>query len=897
MKKLPWVAAAALLIILMALGLGCSEKKSTSPGTEGGVSAIQIWLPTDTLRFLPGDSAIAEGWVLVKDQAQRGIPGVQVDISLTQPFGVIEFSTSTRDTSDVNGRVYFRFRSYNQTGLQIITASTGGRTDQWQLAVLQAAEVVADLTVSLSKPLLEIPRGIRDSVLVTVSISDPNGNGISDVVLPLVATGGQFAPLPPTNPSGFAETWWYFLNRFGSFTITVRAGGQQDTASITVREIESNGTLDLYSPVRVVRADRGVTRAPLRATLKNQHGVAVSGDTVYFAAPHLGEVGAFGITNNSGIALDTFQGGGVPSAHPLDSAYVIARYLRWGLVDTVRIFVAPAAMIETISLRASSLVGVAGVDSTALHVDVYYDDGSRVDNVPIRFFRTCGVLSVNEDTLDNGTVDNVYWKFCNTTTDDTTRALVWCQVLSHTSDTLEFTVEPGPARRIRVQAAASIIPINEQLSCWAFVRDSLNNLVRQGVPVMFTTTLGTLSPQSPVQTDAQGRAFVTLSPGTQAGQTTIRGSIASEAFVDSTIVTIQSGTVASIQLEVPNPSPQVRGTGGQDWTQILAYVKDANGNPAPDGQWVTFQILAAPVGCMINARGPLDSAQTAAGLATVTFNSGTQAGPVEIEARAFTGTDTIRARASNITVVAGPPNSIDIQPTDNGTDADGAAWDVVVSAMVRDVYNNPVRNGIAVFFEIQPDTASIQSDTVFTGNGPGRPGMAYTTLRYLSAATNQIVLITGRTAGTNSVSETVTYKLPIQQPAINLYCDWTSWHFIAQGDPCQITCTAEVRDGHNVLINGAKVNYSAQRGRLYLTCSGGTPRSYNFTGPPYHAENGKTSLCLREQATFIFPDQFTVEITGDVTVEVEGFSQAIDSQIINFRRGQGMTERGPVRGS
>jgi len=899
MKKTPWIAAASLLVMvtIMIVALGCSEDKSTTPGSDaGGISAVQVWMPVDTLRFLPGDSAVAEGWVVVKDNGGRGIPNVAVDIVLSQPFGFIEYVNSTRDTTDTNGRVYFRFRSYNQTGQQTITASAGGRSDTWSLAVLQASDIIRTLEISLSKERMETPPGGQDSVQVTVLIADTSGQGISGITLPLNATGGSFAALPPTDNAGRAVTWWYFTNTWGEFTITVRAGGLTRSATIRVDESQGYGTLDLFAWPRSVRADRGVTTASLMVTLKNQLGIAITGDTIYFAAPTLGTVDAYGVTDAQGIATATFGGGGVPSADPSDSAIVIARYLKWGLVDTVRIFIHPAAQIETISLRANTMIGTAGVDSTQIQVNVYYDDGLPVNGLPITFGKKCGQFTFTTDTLVGGTTsqDN-YWRFCNQTTDDTVRALVWANVGDNVSDTLEFTVNPGPARRLRVQAASTHIPINERLQCWADVRDSLNNRVRQGVPVMFTTTLGTLSPQSPVQTNANGIAFVELNPGIQAGQTIIRGSIASESVADSTIVTIQSGTAAAIQLNVPNPSVQVRGTGGQDWTQIIANVIDAMGNPAPDGHWVVFEITDAPPGCNINNRGLVDSAQTAAGLATVTFNAGTRPGPAEVEARTFTGADTARARVSNITVVAGPPRSIDIQPSDLGTDVDGAAWNVVVTAIVRDEYNNPVRNGIAVFFELWPDTAAILSDTVVTGNGAGVPGIAYTTLQYLSAATNQMVWITARTAGADSVSETVEYKLPIQTPSLNLYLSQTSWHFVADGDPCRIECTAEVRDAHGILINGSKVVYSPARGRMYVTCAGGTTRYYNFTGPPYHTEFGKTMLCLRENATFIFPDPNIMEITGDVSAQVEGYPVAFDSELINFRRGQGFTDRGPLR--
>ncbi len=903
MKKTPWILATSLLILVMMLGIGCSEKSSGGGGTVTGIAAVQIWMPSDTLKFLPGDSAIVEGWVAVTNNEGNVVPGVKVSLTLSAGFGSIEFvDAALRDTTNEIGRVYFRFRSYQQTGVQTITAAAGGKSAQWQLVVQAAPEVVAFLAINLSRNQLEIPTGLQDSVQVSVTISDSARIGISGISLRLQATGGTIAPLPPTDDAGRTSTWWYFSNEEGVFEISVRAGGLTRTAQITVTEQPTQGTLLLTTSHLWVRADDGVSTARITATLKNQLGVAVKEATIYFAAPGKGTIEADVITDSTGTAVTYFSGGSIPSENPFDSALVIARYLDWQLADTVRIFIEPPAQIPAFALRAGILTGIAGVDSTPINTTVLYEDGQRVSGLKINYYTTCGGIPVYRN-LTNGIADTaVYYKYCNVAT--STDALVWATVTGSGSavplaysDTLSFYVVPGPARRVVIGTSSERIPINEQMDVWAAITDSFNNPVSSGVPVMFSSTLGTLSPESPVQTETDGFARCTLTPGTAAGPSIIKASIAAGAIVDSTLITIQSGGAATISLGVSYPSPQVRGTGGQDWTQLLARVKDINGNPAPDGVWVTFEIMSSPGGgANINGRGTLDSAQTSAGLATATFNSGTTPGPVLIQARAFTNGQVITATASNITVVSGPPAHIDIQASDVGTDAEGAAWDVVVTALVYDSYSNPVRDSIAVFFSIFPDTATILSDTAFTGNGPHRPGVCYTTLRYLSAATNEMVQITGRTAGDDGVTETVDYLLPLQDPTISLYPQPVSWHFGAQGDPCRIECWAILRDGHNVLINGSKVIYNAQRGRLYLDCNQTTnPTTYNYTGHIRGFENGKTMLCLKEQATYIFPTPDAPEITGDIQVEVEGYPEAIDTQIINFRRGQGLTDRGPIQ--
>lgn len=897
MKKTSWTAAALLLTLTMLLSFGCSEKNSGGGGT-GGIGAVQIIMPVDTLRFLPGDSASAFGWVVVKDNNGNVMPGIPVAMSLAAPFGFIEYvNTEQRDTTNAFGRVEFWFRVFNLAGDNIITATAGGRSDQKSIWVRPTNQLISRVTLNVLPNNLEVAPEAEDSVRVTVTVTDSSRNGVPGITPRLNATGGRLAPLSPTNSSGMTQTWWYSNGEFGTFTINVEIGGLSTSRDVTVNETSAYGSLRMSTSTRVIRADQCITRARLDATLKTASGVAVPNDTIYFATPGLGSVNSFAITDSAGRAIAYFCEMGIPHDAETDSALIIARYLRWGLKDTVRIHIQPRALVGSVSMTPGSFRGIAGIDSTSLTLRAFYEDGSPVSGYWVRFGSTCGRFSADSLLLYNGSPSGqIFYRFCDQVSSVSNQVQIWAQVDTVQSERLNMIVDPGPARRIRVIPTTNVIPINERLPVYAEIRDSLNNFVREGVAVVFSTTLGTLSPASPVQTNQDGVAWVELNPGTQAGQAVIKGTLGG-VVADSAVVTIQSGVAASIRLNVPNPSPQVSGTGGQSWTQVIANVNDANGNPVPDGQWVVFCIIADPGGgCNINNRGRCDSSQTSAGQASVTFNAGTEAGPVQIQActRVEGFPQPICAIVSNINIVAGPPDHITIQPSQNATDTD-PSWSIPIAALVGDVYNNPVRDGIAVFFEVQPDTALILSDTVVTGNGPRIPGVAYTTLQYSSSATNQIVQITARTAGNPPVQASIFFVLPLQQPTIDLYVIPSSWHFPTQGNPCRIECRAVVQDGHEVEINGAKVIYSVQRGRLYTNCTGGVEQYFNYTGPPFF-EDGFTMLCLREMATNIFPDQFTVEITGDVQVEVEGFDQAIDSQIINFRRGQGLTERGPVRG-
>lgn len=887
MKRTTW-AAALLLTILMIIGFGCSTDKSTDPGSS--VKSVQVVMDTDTLKFVPGDSAVSTGFVVVTDQNGVVMKGISVSITITPVIGLIEYvNTELKDTTDDYGRVNFVFRSYNQPGNLEVKATVGNVAGTWKLWVQEASEIIESLSIQLVPDVLRVPNSSEDSSLIIVTIKDSNSVGIGNISVILQATGGRMKPLGVTDSTGRAQTWWYNNHEYGQFSVTARVANLNSSATINVEPLGGLGSLHLESSLKVIQADHCVTKAQIIATLKDQYSTPVIGDTIRFSTPGLGSAypGVI-VTDSSGQAKSAFCEYSTPSSSSTDSALVIARYTKWNLIDTVRIFIEQASDVKFVSIVVSPTQGTAGVDSASVTVRAFFDS---LQTLPVNglwayFHATCGMFTMDRCSLVAGThLDTpIRWKFCDHTTNALNPAKIWVTVGPNfvTSDTIDVDVNPGDPRLVALLPDAYIITMNDQVGVTASIYDSLGNSVNAGIPVNFSSTLGTLSPTSPVMTDQYGTARITLTPATQAGQALVTA-IVDSVYTSTIGISILSGAAASIELSVPMSSPQVRGTGGVDRTLVIASVKDVNGNAVQDGQWVYFSIIGNPNcgGCFMSA----DSVQTTAGEARVYFNSGTIPGPVNIQACTYM--DTLYCvNASNISVVAGPPHSIILQPTDVGVDVDGVAWDIQIGALVGDLYNNPVRDSIAVYFELEPAIALVVSDTVITGNGTHHAGVAVATIRYPSDQTFQTVNVTAYTAEPNRVSTTISYILPLQTPTITLNCQPSTWHFPADGTPwCLITCGVLVKDQHNRLINGAKVIYSVTRGRFWTTAARTLQRNWNKTGPDFGFDNGYTHLILSEQEQYLFPPNST-EITADVQAEIEG-TGVIDGQSVNFRRGTG----------
>ncbi len=892
MRKIIWAAPLLLLAFLMVFAFGC-QKKSTSNDPGSGVGQITILLGTDTLRYLPGDSASTAVTVIVTSRQGTVMSGERVQMSLANPaLGFIQYqNTSLVDTTDSQGRVNLLYTSIGQPGANVITGTAGGTSQAANIVAVPATDIVCELSLVVARNQMQTTRSVEDTTTVLVRISDCEHNAIVGVNVTLSATGGRTSPLPTTDSAGTARTTWYSNGQFGEFWIYARAGGLVDSQSVRVDSLQDiRGTLNLTVASDSIPADNCVTRDQLTATLQNQLGIPVTGDTVWFAYSYGGATNSYAVTDSHGIALMDFCGV-LPSVDVPN--YVVAIYPRWALYDTAYVWITPALAITEVNLSLGNTTLRAGVDSTAVDVGVFYENLTPVTGVEITFHASCGTFTQSVDTLLDGGVSGVYYHACNQTTTGTAPVKVWATVGLLASDTTYVFIIPGDARNIAAMSVAQDpIYLGETDSVFALITDSLNNPVEAGVQVLFSSSLGTINPQIP-QTSTDGIARTLLTPGTQAGQANIRAQLG--GVIDSIAVTVISGQAAGIELIVSNNSPQVQGTGGNSTSQLRASVNDANGNPVPDGTVVTFRIMPGNPGggININGHGLQDTALTAGGLAVATLNAGTNPGPVQVQACTVVNSNNICALNTSINIVAGPPANITIYPTNVGVSIGGSAWQVEISALVVDIYNNPVRCGTAVFFEVVPETAQVVSDSVFVCNpnadGDIHEGMCYASLRYNSNATFQTVFITARTGEANPVSEQIDYVLPLQQPAISLNCLPNNWCFDIRGTPCRIECNVVVIDGNEVRINGALIDYGAQRGQFYTQSNGGTPTNQAITGPQGNpvGENGETALWLRGSNIEMFPDPLVPEASCEVTVEIHGYPAATDAQLVLMRRGCG----------
>lgn len=202
---------------------------------------------------------------------------------------------------------------------------------------------------------------------------------------------------------------------------------------------------------------------------------------------------------------------------------------------------------------------------------------------------------------------------------------------------------------------------------------------------------------------ANGQANATFTAGSIAGPVHIKVTAGTgpQRITGEAILSLVAGNpVHTIALTPEWQRIQVRGTGGIEWTRIVAEAYDEHGNPADEGLPIEFLITAGPGGGeTVNgeAVGPVTARTNALGQATVTLNAGTLPGTVRLRARA----GTVLSTATQVTIRSGPPAAISCGVEQLNV----PCWEFVacsnkVIAVVTDEWGNEVADSTAVRFSV-----------------------------------------------------------------------------------------------------------------------------------------------------------------------------------------------------
>ncbi len=485
------------------------------------------------------------------------------------------------------------------------------------------------------------------------------------------------------------------------------------------------------------------------------------------------------------------------------------------------------------------------------------------------------------------------------------------------SNEVEITLVAGPPVKITVTAEPNNLQTNDpsQYSViTATVLDTVDNQVGAGKLVAFSATLGSLDHLS-AATDENGQAIVHLAPGVTSGVAEITATVNTPAgpITGQTTVVIRSANPNSIQLEADPSAIAVQGTGGVSSSTLRALLYDANANLVEVPTVVFFQLLNEPdppAGCNINDHGMMDSSITSGGIATATLNSGTISGTKLLRAYTLVPNeenpevpDTIAVTISRVQVLSGPPNQIDIDVNNAGENGGAGVWVIEANARVYDEYMNFVEDGIPVWFTC--DSVASIGDAV-TGNesrdGNVQKGIAYAIYQYNSDNTFDTLTITAQVRVADRMIETSRpHTLPLQEGVLVLHCSPENWAIDAPDmDRANIMVLAQLRDGHEVLINNAPILFTSNRGYFYWYNHYRAPRYRLYdpnVNPPepaikltgWHIDNGhrehrenrgEATVYLQGTEWDFFLDAVSPEVNVQIEAQVVGYEDVIADPVI-----------------
>ena len=357
------------------------------------------------------------------------------------------------------------------------------------------------------------------------------------------------------------------------------------------------------------------------------------------------------------------------------------------------------------------------------------------------------------------------------------------------------------------------------------------------VELYFESTNGYLSELSKL-TDSTGNAEVEFSDTgdpNEIGVSTVSARYQHPVFglvIDSVQITIRdtsSGIPAYIQIPSSHPGEiMVVGGGGSESTDICARVYDENGVLVQTPYLVTFTLGPYfPEGANLNNAGIIDSAYTANGEACVSLNSGAAPGPIRVTAVLMYDSVSISATAIPVTIATGPPANIEAEYDPlNTMPVGGGYYQTEASAMVYDLWYNPVADSTYIYWTIDP----IPPDTLieafvegvsYTGNpnlnGDSYSGLAFTTIIYSTDAIGDIGYVTALTFGADG--DTVSVRINEEEgeatmtfvpgtlilSAASTYVDFTA----LGASTVQLNITGTLQDYYGNPVNGAPIAMNA----------------------------------------------------------------------------------------
>lgn len=359
-----------------------------------------------------------------------------------------------------------------------------------------------------------------------------------------------------------------------------------------------------------------------------------------------------------------------------------------------------------------------------------------------------------------------------------------------------FVGDPATAKVVTLVSDQPSLVANGSTSAvlTATVKDAAGNAVGAGVPVTWSTSLGSLAAIT-TATNASGIANVTLTSSTVIGTANVTArAIVSDPGKATTVAMTADNTTARVMTFTANPTSIA--ANGATTSLLTATVQDANGNTVAAGvpvNWTTSLGTLAASSTMTNASGT----------ATVVLTSSTVSGIANLSAKGATGDpgknanvnfvpDTSTAKVVSFTALPSPVL------------ANGVAV-VTLTASVTDANGNTVGAGVPVSWTTTVGTLASASTTT---NASGVATVA------LTSTVANTANLTAKASGVDA-GQSATATFVADESTARVIAFAANPVSIAANGVTTSTLTATVKDANgNGLGAGVSVYWTTSLGTL-----------------------------------------------------------------------------------
>jgi len=311
-------------------------------------------------------------------------------------------------------------------------------------------------------------------------------------------------------------------------------------------------------------------------------------------------------------------------------------------------------------------------------------------------------------------------------------------------------------------------------------------------------------------TTSGGTATVFYHAGSQATTVYIRATLVDSgvaSFAEVSAKLNPNTEVGSISITHHWEDLRVKGVGGIEFSEVIATAYDAFGNAVPEGIPIAFTIASGPNGgenIQGQGYGPVEVSTNSLGQASVTVYSGTISGTLRI--RASSGS--VVSAATQLVVNAGPPYTIRL----GAEMCNSPSWETVnsengITAVVCDIYTNPVPDSTAVYFWTSEGCIIAYS---LTGVAPNYKGRAHTTWMSCTKV-NGRVWVKAETAGGTVVDSVMFYSS--SGPAEVIVLEYPSALYAASDEKGTVRAAIYDING-NPVVNNTAVQIDADFGSI-----------------------------------------------------------------------------------